>query len=327
MKKLYILILFIGLAGMMSAQKAVTGTLPVSKNFNIELNKEFVIDTVQPAGWSMDSLSLYTTSDTAGNFAGFVCGVNTYTDFAKVQRYDAGTTGYQILGGLMMFGYKGDLDTDDTNNGGFTFGLWSFSNNLPSTMTASKVMTYEQIDTLNYTIAMFDAPATVTGQYGVGINMEASYTATAILTVYGLYSSSIGMGGGLNNAFEQWSDNTWYDMNTAWGGFDADLAVFPVIQTEIININELSFINGLKVSCFPNPASDLLNVDYSLENAAQVQISLINANGQVVRSIGAGNLTSGNHNAQFEISDLATGNYFVAIQAGSNRIASRISIR
>lgn len=327
MKKIYILLLFVGLVGMVNAQRAVTGTLPVSKNFNLNLDKEFVVDTLQPAGWVMDSISLYTTTDANGNFAGFVCGINTYADVAKVQEYNAGATGYQVMGGLMMFGYKGDLDTIATNNGGFSFSLYSFNNDTPSTVTASKALTYEQIDTLNFTIAMFDNPVAVTNQYGVGLDLSASFTATSILTLYGLYSSAIGMGGAANLAWEQWSDGAWYQMNPAWQGFDADLAIFPIVQTEIIGIEELSFINGMKVNCYPNPATEVLNINYVLENAANVEISLININGQVVRNLKAGNLNAGNHVAEFQVTDLSTGNYFVAIQAGTNKLAQRISIK
>lgn len=323
---MYILVLFVSLVSFVNAQRTVNSSVEVSKNFNFNLSKE-ITDTIMPAGWLMDSVITYSFNDQNGNFAGYVAGINTYADLAKVQQYNADTNTYKVEGGLMLFGQKFDLDTINTNNGGFDFCLYSFDAGTPSNVTKFVPIAFEQIDTTGFTVALFDTAVEVTGTYGVGINMAASFTETSILTAYGLMTSRVGMGGGLQLAWEQWSDGVWYKMDVAWQGFDADLGIFPVVEIETIGIEEMAFINGLKVNAFPNPATDLLNVDYSIQNSAEVTLSLVNMNGQIIRQLNQGNLISGNHNAQFEVSELAAGNYFLTIQAGSQRIAQRISIR
>jgi hypothetical protein len=326
MKKLYILVLFVSLASLVSAQRTVNSSVEISKNFNFSLAKE-ITDTIMPAGWDMDSVITYSFNDANGNFAGYVAGINTYADLAKVQQYNADTATYKLHGGLMLFGQKFDLDTINTNNGGFDFCLYNFVNSTPTTVNKFVPVAFEQIDTLGFTVALFDTAVEVTGTYGIGINMAASFTETSILTVYGLMTSRVGMGGGLQLAWEQWSDGDWYKMDVAWQGFNADLGIFPVVEIETIGIEEMAFINGLKVNAYPNPSTDLLNVEYSIQNSANVTISLVNMNGQIIRQINQGNLISGNHNAQIEVSELASGNYFLAIQAGTQRIAQRIAIR
>ncbi len=74
------------------------------------------------------------------------------------------------------------------------------------------------------------------------------------------------------------------------------------------------FISNVKF--YPNPTTELVNVDFSLEKTSEVRMNLFTTGGQLVRSVQAGELAAGNHTLSAEITGLETGYYMVQIEAG-----------
>ncbi len=94
-----------------------------------------------------------------------------------------------------------------------------------------------------------------------------------------------------------------------------------------MDINEQSFINGIKMETYPNPASDVVNMDYQLENTADVTIKILDATGKLVQTEKLGQKEAGQHKATFSASNLDAGMYFYIMEAGSNRLAKRMVIK
>lgn len=81
------------------------------------------------------------------------------------------------------------------------------------------------------------------------------------------------------------------------------------------SVNEQSvFIRNVKF--YPNPTTELVNVDFALEKTSEVRMNLFTTAGELVRSVQAGELASGNHTLRANISGLEAGYYMVQIEAG-----------
>lgn len=323
MKKLNFLALLLMLAFFANAQRTVSNAVSVDMPKFMGSELKAVTDTIMPDNWIADSVTIYSSSN-----GGFVCGINGYGDLAKAQEYTPATS-YDVYGALMLIPVKFDNDTTNPDQGGFDFNLWYFVNDEPSTIQATKTYTYDDIDTTGYTVCMFDTAVTVDQRYAIGFDASVCYTESSILSAFGLASTTDGTAGTTMYSWEMWSDLTWWnfadpnDWNLA-----IDLAVFPVVDMGgSIGIDDVTAIEGVKMSTYPNPAVSELNIEYQLENAENVSITLVNMNGQKVVSLEKGLQTAGSYNETIDVNELANGTYFVAIQAGATRFAQRVIVK
>lgn len=323
MKKFNLLFALLLIAAFSFAQRNVGQAVQVDMNqFNLNLTK-VVTDTVMPPNWNNAGMTYYTVPDNGG----FVAGINTYLDVAKAQEYVA-TQEYNVEGGLMLFPVKGD-NNSPSNNGSIDFNIWSFTAGVPDAINASVTIAYDDIDTSAYTVAMFTNPVTVANaeHYAVGIDMTNCFeNDTVILSVFSLITTTDGDAGQSKLSWEMWSDGAWHTIFEAWNELDIDFAIFPVVDMGGISIEEMAFVDGIKLSTYPNPATNFVSFDYELANASDVEINIVDAKGQRVMTINEGMQTVGAHTSKADISALSNGNYFVAIQAGSSKIAKRILI-
>jgi hypothetical protein len=84
------------------------------------------------------------------------------------------------------------------------------------------------------------------------------------------------------------------------------------LTTQSVSVEE-ELLNASTISLYPNPTSDVLNVNISLINDATVNMSIVNALGQNVRAISGEKFAAGNAIKSIDISDLATGVYSLRI--------------
>jgi uncharacterized protein YfaS (alpha-2-macroglobulin family) len=66
-------------------------------------------------------------------------------------------------------------------------------------------------------------------------------------------------------------------------------------------------------SVFPNPATDLVQVQYVLEESSPVQLNCLNAMGQVLQTQEFSVRSSGTHHTAFDLSSLPGGLYQIQI--------------
>ncbi len=93
------------------------------------------------------------------------------------------------------------------------------------------------------------------------------------------------------------------------------------------DIEPVAKVDGSKVqmSVYPNPVSDMANINYVLPNDASVKMYLYNMNGQLLMTIDGGNKIAGSENTiQVQMSALPRGTYLLNVVAGQARSTERI---
>lgn len=123
-----------------------------------------------------------------------------------------------------------------------------------------------------------------------------------------------------NTSWEMWSDNSWHDMNVAWGGLVNNMAIFPIItcSTKLDEINTLSN----NVNIMPNPSNGLFNLVVTLPTVQNLTIEVTNTLGQIVYFSNQKDFTSGV--LPIDLSDKNQGIYFVTVSNGIDRNVQRV---
>lgn len=73
-----------------------------------------------------------------------------------------------------------------------------------------------------------------------------------------------------------------------------------------------------ELKLFPNPCSGLLNIEYSMQEAGEAEISIYDVTGRVVREIANEYFSTGHHNRTFDARGLPPGVYFIRLDAGNH---------
>ena len=77
----------------------------------------------------------------------------------------------------------------------------------------------------------------------------------------------------------------------------------------------------LNASIFPNPAKDFVNVAFELTTGSDVQMTIYNWNGQLIKQVSNEYLPSGEQQIQVDVNDLPFGNYILQIQTATEQVA------
>ncbi len=78
------------------------------------------------------------------------------------------------------------------------------------------------------------------------------------------------------------------------------------------------------VGSFPNPFSDIINIEYTLEKYGTVNLTIFNLYGQEVKTLVNESQHGGTHIVQWNAGDLPEGIYFYRLQAGDHFISNKI---
>lgn len=76
----------------------------------------------------------------------------------------------------------------------------------------------------------------------------------------------------------------------------------------------------------PNPANDFSNVNFTINENANVTVSIYDALGNIVETIVNAELAAGNYNYNVNLSNYSNGNYFAKINAGNYNSVVKISV-
>jgi hypothetical protein len=77
---------------------------------------------------------------------------------------------------------------------------------------------------------------------------------------------------------------------------------------------------------FPNPAQNEVVLDFTLDKAAEMSISVIDVTGKVVKEVSAVKFLSGSNTTTIDASDLNNGFYFVNIHSSEGSKTTRLMI-
>ena len=211
----------------------------------------------------------------------------------------------------------------------------------PSTaVLASADIAFADADTLfpNFTWVNFDAEAWVGSDFAISLDITSLYGTPADTLV--LLSDENGSSG--TDGSYTWTKVEQVQSSSPTGqGFWAqttalfqspllvNLAIFAVVAESGVGIEEQGFFNGVKATMFPNPSvtSDNVTVQYGLETAAKnVDLNIVNANGQVVYTATEGAKASGLYTVNVPAGTLASGSYIYVLNADGARVAKKMEV-
>ncbi len=149
------------------------------------------------------------------------------------------------------------------------------------------------------TVAAYDAPLSTLGLDGTALSVVASgFLNTG--------NNSNGPGFGL------------------WVALPSGGELIPLPESTT-GVDELA-IAADDVNVFPNPASQFINIQYSLVSDSEVTINVVDVLGNVVQSTQSSAPSDLVQNHRLELNDLQNGLYFVSIQAGSSQVVKKIQV-
>jgi len=113
-----------------------------------------------------------------------------------------------------------------------------------------------------------------------------------------------------------------------WIQNDTDKEIAQAAQSEPVfpeSVDALVTTGADKVKVYPNPASDVATVAFTLKAASTVRVQLVDATGKVVKAI-VNKMEAGAHQVELNTTGLAAGMYFVNLQAGKANHSEAISV-
>jgi len=114
------------------------------------------------------------------------------------------------------------------------------------------------------------------------------------------------------------------------GGSDCawiDYILFPPIYNPSTNNNKyINCSDSITVTIYPNPATDILNINYFVENKGDVLIELFNFTGQKIITVSEESVIRGIYNKKIDVSKLSSGIYFCKININGNVSLKKIII-
>ncbi len=352
MKKIYLfsaLVLSVSGAFAQSAiQQEVTGARV----------KNFTPTTVVADVAASDTLGLSefgTQAVTYSSPSGYVFGINDLEDTQSIPgttihqlnyEYASGylvNDPYNVVGAMMFFALKEDVSGTPAD---LTVRAYSLAPNKalgtatstapdaigPNQTLATVSLPFADVDTQVSTIVMFPTSAWVNADFAIGVDMK---------DLYGAPADTVALLASVADASD--GEYTWTKIGadispqTLWakstillqGGLDVYVAIFAIVEESLASIEEQGFINGVKLTTYPNPAvsSDNVRIDYALAaNTKTVVLNIFDMNGKLVSTIEEGTRNSGIHTVNVPAGTLSTGSYIYAITADNNRIAKRIEV-
>jgi len=109
-------------------------------------------------------------------------------------------------------------------------------------------------------------------------------------------------------------------INSSFESFNTDSVMAAVVAT---GISQLAG-SGLSMEIYPNPFTDIIRVKYSLEEASDVNLALIDLTGRQVLSIELDTQSPGNHFYEFSGAELNSGIYFIHLKTETSASIARI---
>jgi hypothetical protein len=359
MKKIYLLAIAFAITESLVAQSIIQQTVSYSVAKEIELPTTGVAaaDPTDTLGISEFGSNAFIYSSPSG----FVFGTNDLEDTQSIPgstvhqlNYEfAGgyivNGSYNVLGAMILFAGKEDVTG---NPGDVTVNVWSLADNKarsgataqtpdvigPNQVRTSATIAFSDIDTVLPTFVTFANSAWVNSDFAIGIDIEDLYGNPA--DTVALIADEDGDGDGtytwtkfgfvVDPPLPQPIPSAWFlTTGTLQGGLDVNLGVFAIVSESLTSIEEQGFLNGVKMTTYPNPAltSENVRVDFGLEAAKEnVELTIYTLNGQVAYTTVLGSKASGIHSVNIPAGTLSAGSYVYALVADGARIAKRMEI-
>ena len=259
---------------------------------------------------------------------------------------------YTVIGAGFIFGGKNDVSGSPAAAKVRLYGLaadralGSAQSQGPdeigpaASIETSADLLFADMDTLFPAISWvdFNSPAWMSTDFAIGLNIGDLYNGATnpADTVY-LLADADGDSDGDYTFTRIGIAPSSSQTQTLWarsgallqGGLANNLAIFAVVAESLTSIEEQGFLNGIKMTTYPNPAmsGESITVQYGIEKTAdKVEINVFDMNGRLVHSIAEGDRAAGVHSVEIPAGTLTAGSYLYVMQANGSRMAKRLEI-
>lgn len=286
-------------------------------------------DTIAPLGFA-SGVSIITVDPSEGG--GFMFGTNGYGDERIAQQYDI-TAPLNVEGFLSLAVAKagvGQVKFSVLDDDAVVVVFDQDENEIelpaPGTSLGDVTLTLAQVDTVDLTSVTFASPITVSERF----YLAADFTSVASgypVSVLGFASSRENASGTSLVGSWNYADGEWSPIAASWGA-TFDVAFFAVIDAGAAGVNSPERVNGMQLSLLGgNPATDMVQVAYDFERAAQGRLMVMDITGARVVDQELGRVAAGEHRATFNVSDWANGAYFVTVMANGRPFTKKLVVQ
>ena len=330
MKKIYsIFLCSVALSVAVNAQSVIsTGALtPISSvefknpNFNPGV---LTIDTLRPPVFTMSCF----TSDaqplvyyTLGS-AGMLIGNNSYGETEAAQRYTFSGNG-TVSEVLIMYGHN-------TGTTGTTSAkVYSLSAKRPSTVLGTSG---------TVTVGNISPGALTSYTFATGVSVTTDFAVSSVFPTTASTGDTVAVLSTKGNCHS--NDSLSYVKATAFGGWaflnqlvnkssptldtSFDIMILPVVN--VTTVIQEPTNNGLTLKgSFPNPANDVANINYNINESGTVTVEVFDLSGRVIER-SAENISAGNHNFLISVKNFVAGNYYYTIRTSKSQLTSKFIV-
>jgi Secretion system C-terminal sorting domain len=307
---------------------------------------------------SSDTATLYyAPTATGATDSGYLSGYSWlgFNGFAERYDFNGSDSSVQVLGVEALFGGTLSPFARDT----VKFHLWQvgpqaatvhphyFYSGLPDTAIDSSSIvpvsllgvgvTHGAPDTLK-AFPFLAASPYLTKSFFVGYTCYYKFSTLVSGDTIGLYTTKQGERTAAYYSVSG-TDTIFNDKNASlkgglWGdnalqlGQFSDYYIYPVvIVKKALGVNGITHNNLTFFGNYPNPATDVTNIRFSLSKNTDVTVVVTNISGQTVKTVMEKNLAAGEHRIALSAAELLAGDYIYVIRtAEMDGMASKFSV-
>ncbi|MEA3496688.1 MAG: T9SS type A sorting domain-containing protein [Bacteroidota bacterium] len=96
--------------------------------------------------------------------------------------------------------------------------------------------------------------------------------------------------------------------------------IFEIADNNINDVEEKNLETKNKNTVFPNPVAEIMNIEFTLEQKKNIDISIVDINGKLVKLLYKDQVSKGKTHLSFNKKELESGIYFVVVSSGNEII-------
>jgi len=204
-----------------------------------------------------------------------------------------------------------------------------------ATAGASADILFTDIDTVNFNYVAFSPAPTFTGDFAIAADFSTLAAGDTAGLICDKPYTSASPGDALNLDYTyHFFSGKWYVTDQAFspagspdfgsGKGDNDVALFAVVS-DATGVNE--FVNGMKLTTYPNPATENVTFEYTLEkDASSVSLVVLDAAGHKIMNNNYNAQKAGAYKVNMDASNLAAGTYFYQLFVGGHNLTKQVVI-
>jgi hypothetical protein len=205
----------------------------------------------------------------------------------------------------------------------------------PSTVLASQPFLFDNIDTALFSFNVVTFPATIPVGTDFAVGAEFNQLKNTYHDTIGFLCDNVGDAQGFDFAFHK-SGNQWYVSDAIFSGYtsgpgtgllDNDIAIFPVIDNAFVGINDNSYLSGIKMSAYPNPAANHVTISFGVNKDSFTKLELFDSRGRKIIEKEIGSVSAGKiQEVNLDVSTLPSGNYYYSVAGNQGRMIKKLEI-